>query len=72
MAQEQSSLEKEMEDYAIHGGAIFSEGRKAGFEGHSISTCPYPRDHWKGEAWCHGWQEGSLHRLELTSVSNSE
>lgn len=48
-------LQREIADYEMNGGPIFSTGRNAGFKGRPVSDSPYPANDWRYEVWCNGW-----------------
>ena len=55
-----SELEREMDNYEVHGPAIYSSGRDAGNRGLNISDNPHPSGHWTENVWNEGWHRGHL------------
>lgn len=65
-----SELEKEIEEYEIHGPEFHRAGYRAGVAGEPVSESPHPRRDWRHEIWCEGWRQGHLDKLQRESVSD--
>jgi ribosome modulation factor len=67
MSVDAPELEREIEEYEIHGPDIHRNGYLAGLKGLSVLHSPHPRGDWRDEIWCQAWREGHLEWLRINS-----
>jgi ribosome modulation factor len=67
---ESSDLDREIDEYEIHGHLIHRAGYRAGVTGRPVSLSPHPRGDWRDDVWRQGWCQGHLDKLQRESLSD--